>query len=78
MEIPEIRITCCPACGGPVAPHETIGGTRYLIAVSDHLLQEIMTRQAVDQFVRDRLQRAEKIIVSLREKVRSLEAKIGS
>lgn len=72
MEKPD-RICACPSCGGACVPKKTLDGSRYFIALSNSALQEWMTANSADEFVRDRLQRAEKIIIDLRAEVARLK-----
>ena len=46
-------------------------GTEYYVPIHNDFLEKLMDKEAVDQFVRDRLRRAEKIINELRNKRRS-------
>lgn len=61
------HITPCELCGGPVILKATPTGTRFRIPVADTVLNQMMDHPEVDQFIRERLQRAERIIIELRE-----------
>lgn len=51
----------CSVCGSVVTVHHTLDGARYLLPVSS---------DNTDALVHDRLRRAEKIIVDLRQQLR--------
>lgn len=59
----------CELCGGPVVVQGSLTGTRYYVPVAEEALQKMMDGEQTDNFIRDRLRRAEKIIDRLREEL---------
>lgn len=60
----------CPQCGSPVVRFRNMNGSRYCIGVTETMLMEyFQSRKDIDDFVADRLQRAERIIVQLRREL---------
>lgn len=63
----------CDKCGSLISVHKTLDGAVYFIPVSDEYLKLLIESTDVEFLVRDRLQRAEHIIVDLRKQVRELQ-----
>ena len=62
-------ILSSPVCGGPVVLHTSHGGTSYYMPVSEEAFQKMMDVRQTDEFIRDRLLRAERIITQLRREL---------
>lgn len=76
---PELEkpVEACENCGSAVVSARTIDGARYVIAVQDGHILPLLEEYGADEFISDRLRRAERIIMQLRQRVRELEASNG-
>ena len=63
------RVRSCELCGSAVILESGIAGTRYYTPVDSVWLEGLMTTHSSDNFILDRLRRAEKIIVDLRRQL---------
>ncbi len=64
---------CCPQCGSPAIRKTTLGGTTYFVSVIESVLDSYFdTKDGIDDFIRDRLLRAERIISSLRREIEQM------
>ena len=60
--------TICSLCGAPVFRRRMASGTVYLVSILEEVLASYFdTHEEVDNFLKDRIQRAERIIVDLRK-----------
>lgn len=66
----EETISPCQMCGGPVVVKGSLSGSRYYVPVADTELEKMMDKFGMDWFIRERLQRAERIIVELRDELK--------
>lgn len=62
-------LASCELCGGPVVVQGSITGTRYYVSVAEESIQRVMNQIQADNFLRDRLRRAEVIIDNLRKEL---------
>ncbi len=59
----------CPNCGSAAMAHQTLSGAEYLLPVAPEYLTVALQKMDSQALLRDRLQRAEKIIVDLRQRL---------
>lgn len=67
------EIKPCPLCGHPTSCQKVLGGSVIYLSVADEYLKECLNESAVEFIIRDRLQRAERIIVDLRNRLKKYE-----
>lgn len=63
------KIRACALCGGAVTVERGITGTTVYIPVDTNWLDRMMAQHSSDEFILDRLRRAERIIVDLRKRL---------
>ena len=61
-------IRACELCGSAVTVETSEEGTRFYIPVANEFLEQLLDSH-VDQFIRDRLRRCERIVVDLRNQI---------
>ena len=65
----DVDIHACSICGSAVSLEGTVTGTKYYVPINNYMLEKIMDDWTMDQFIRDRLRRAEIIIKDLRRQL---------
>lgn len=67
------KIRACALCGSAVLLERTNSGTSYYVPVDMAWLDRVMKINGSDEFILDRLRRAESIITQLRKEVADLK-----
>ena len=62
-------VRACEICGGPVIIEGNDEGTNWYTPILEKDLNRFMDTRGTDEFIRDRLFRAEKIIINLRQQL---------
>lgn len=70
---PNEEIKSCPLCASPVSFHKALDDKIIYIPLAKEYLEYCLNYEAVDYIIRDRLRRAEKIIVDLRNRLKPYE-----
>jgi len=68
----------CEHCGAPTVRFMAFDGTHYCVAVSNKAIFDYLgNKNDIDDFILDRLMRAERIIVDLRKQIKDMDRKRG-
>jgi hypothetical protein len=62
-------LRCCSTCGGAVILKSSDEGTSYYLPAASDWLERMMVKYSSDDFILDRLHRAEIIITQLRKEL---------